>query len=826
MTSNASSLNEDILSIAARPIRVERADTPHQPHCVVLPALTSEPSPPRPPVRIFLGTEKAQIRAQRVFFYSVERVRDPAREYRIYLMKDIAGFDRSQWRTGFTNYRFAIPDFAGREGRAIYNDVDQIYFTDPAQLFDLPMADHGYLAISPRDTSVMVMDCARMAQWWNLEQARHADKKALTHTPAEQPGLWGELDGHWNARDEEYEHGRTHVLHYTALHQQPWQPTPRVYSYHPNALGDLWHSLEREADAHNYGPFSRQTPSPWFDQALRALETRPDTDTPITSSLQAATLASECRVTSLLWCRPARQAAMPAPLNIEATQVWPPERDAPEDSVFDGAAVTGVLEHLPAEDIPWFMAELAQRARYMLYVGVRLPDTRRVDDLPFYRTHWWREQLRRISRAHPDLVWHLDIQREGTSERECVQSGLTGARDGHGRVPRVWLLLGQHHGDNAQLRLLAQRLGWPSEEKRLSFKPSAPRPALFSSPSLASVDLANSDRLEPPWPDMILSAGRRSVSAARWVKQQSGGRTQLICLGRPRAPLDWFDLIITTPQYGLPARDNIVHNMLPLNANDNAALEETAAQWKGRFDDLPRPHIGVLIGGATTTQQFDAEVARSMAEAACRLARARGGSLLIATGPRTAPDVAEAFFAGIEVPSYCYAWHSDNGADNPYRAYLALCDEFIVSGDSVSMQAEAIRTGRPVHVFPLATPAKSRSRLGHRLEAFMHGRTRETGTRGTHRQQDWKGRLYDRAFCLGLISAPRNAERLHNVLAMRNLVEDVRNGSSDASKSTAPRRQRIAVSDEVSATVERIRERAGEHYWRERVSAKGHASDR
>ncbi|MBP2697845.1 hypothetical protein GG670_29145 [Pseudomonas aeruginosa] len=111
-----------------------------------------------------------------------------------------------------------------------------------------------------------------------------------------------------------------------------------------------------------------------------------------------------------------------------------------------------------------------------------------------------------------------------------------------------------------------------------------------------------------------------------------------------------------------------------------------------------------------------------MAEAACRLARARGGSLLVATGPRTAPDVADAFFAGIEVPSYRYAWHSDDGTDNPSRAYLALCDEFIVSGDSeCMMQAEAIPTGRPVHVFPLATPAKSRSRLGHRLEASCMG---------------------------------------------------------------------------------------------------------
>lgn len=811
MTSTAASFNDESLNIAARPIRVERAKTLHQPHCVILPALTAEPSP-RPPVRIFLGTEKAQVRAERIFFYSVERVRDPAREYHIYLMKDLAGFDQTKWRTGFTNYRFAIPDFAGRDGRAIYNDVDQIYFTDPARLFDLPMAEHGYLAISAKDTSVMVMDCERMAQWWNLDQARHADKKALTDGPAEQLELWGQLDGHWNARDEEYEHDRTHVLHYTALHQQPWQPTPRVYSYHPNALGDLWHRLEQQANAQNYGPFSRLTPSPWFDEALRTLETSADARQTLDSSPRAAELAGECRVASLLWCRPANQRASASPLERETSQVWHPERDPAESTSFDAVAVTGVLEHLPAEDAHWFMEELVRRARRLLYVGIQLPDPRRTDDQPFYRTHWWREQLRRIGRAYPDVVWHLDIQRPGAKTRECAQSGLTGARQGDGRVPRVWLLLGRHHGDNAQLAELARQLGWPNEEKKLSFKPSASWHVMLHSTSRASIDPARSDRLEPPWPDLILSSGRRSVGAARWIQQRSGGHTQLVLLGRPCAPLDWFDLIITTPQYGLPARDNVINNLLPLNVPDPAALDEAAAHWQARLDDLPRPRIGVLIGGSTKAQDFDTGAARSMAQAACRLAKALEGSLLIATSPRTPPEAADAFFAEVDVPSHRYAWHSDDGADNPYRAYLALCDAFIVSGDSVSMQAEAIRTRKPVHVFPLDPSEHTRSRLGNRFEALMHGRTRATGTRGTHRQQDWKGRLYDRAFCQGLIFAPRNTQRLHSALAMRNLLGDVR----DAESTSAPARPRVDIADEMQATVEIIRSRAGEHYWRER----------
>ena len=55
------------------------------------------------PVRIFLGTEDAQHRAERVFVYSVERVRDRSRCYEIYLMRNLGGFDRSRWRTGFTS---------------------------------------------------------------------------------------------------------------------------------------------------------------------------------------------------------------------------------------------------------------------------------------------------------------------------------------------------------------------------------------------------------------------------------------------------------------------------------------------------------------------------------------------------------------------------------------------------------------------------------------------------------------------------------------------------------------------------------------------------
>jgi uncharacterized protein len=46
--------------------------------------------------------------------------------------------------------------------------------------------------------------------------------------------------------------------------------------------------------------------------------------------------------------------------------------------------------------------------------------------------------------------------------------------------------------------------------------------------------------------------------------------------------------------------------------------------------------------------------------------------------------------------------HWGSGGDNPYRAFLALADHLVVTGDSMSMLAEAVAARRPLYVFDLA----------------------------------------------------------------------------------------------------------------------------
>src|SRR6185295_15353001 len=85
-----------------------------QPELIVLPGDPGGAA--KPTVRIFIGTEAGQHRAERVFVWSVEAARDRSRRYEIYLMKDLIGYDRRSWLTGFTNYRFLIPHLAGSTG--------------------------------------------------------------------------------------------------------------------------------------------------------------------------------------------------------------------------------------------------------------------------------------------------------------------------------------------------------------------------------------------------------------------------------------------------------------------------------------------------------------------------------------------------------------------------------------------------------------------------------------------------------------------------------------------------------------------------------------
>jgi mitochondrial fission protein ELM1 len=278
---------------------------------------------------------------------------------------------------------------------------------------------------------------------------------------------------------------------------------------------------------------------------------------------------------------------------------------------------------------------------------------------------------------------------------------------------RVWALLGQKVGDNTQVLALAEALGWPFETKRFHYRRSELLSNLLLGPNLLGIIRSDSSELGPPWPDLVISAGRRNEPVARWIARRSGHRCRIVHLGRPWAPLDRFDLIVTTPQYQLPSLDNILHNQLPLHRIDAAELRRQGERWRPRLSHLAGPFTTLMVGGSSGPLVFGPDSARRLGREISDFVMRRGGSLLVSTSARTGPEASAALRKAISVPVWFHEW-SRQGSENPYLAWLALADQLVVTSDSMSMLTEACATGKDVYIFDMAAQGVGVDRSGHR----------------------------------------------------------------------------------------------------------------
>ena len=267
-------------------------------------------------------------------------------------------------------------------------------------------------------------------------------------------------------------------------------------------------------------------------------------------------------------------------------------------------------------------------------------------------------------------------------------------------MPVVWLIDAYRAGERGQVRALVDALGWPSETRRLDYRRHVFLPHVLGQTTLRGITAESAAGLRPPWPDLVVSCGVRNEPVCRWIRARSGGRSRYVHVGRPWARLDSFDLVITTPQYRVPDRDNVVNNVLTLHNVTPEGLAQARVEWSAAFAGLPRPFIGVIAGGDSGPFTLGPKAAARLAQQASALARESAGSLLVSTSARTSPRAVAALREGLEAPHYFYRWQPDDPA-NPYRGILAWADRLVVTGDSIAMLSEACATGRPVQVFDL-----------------------------------------------------------------------------------------------------------------------------
>lgn len=274
--------------------------------------------------------------------------------------------------------------------------------------------------------------------------------------------------------------------------------------------------------------------------------------------------------------------------------------------------------------------------------------------------------------------------------------------------PRIWAILGPHRGDNNQVLALAEALGLPFEEKALSYNALRRVPPAWLGATFASVERSCRKQLEGEPPDLAISTGLRSVPVVRELRRRSGDRMRLVHLGFPRISPRHFDLVVPTPEYPVPDAPNVLR--IPFALTPHRAREVSAAD-RALLGAYPQPRRLLLVGGPTLYWQLPTDEIVAAVRQLLVAAGSKGGSVIVAGSPRTPVELLGAIRETLEAAPVPFLFEPGDGPP-AYRAVVDSADEIFVTADSVAMVADAVTTGKPVGIVPIA-----RSELGRAVMA-------------------------------------------------------------------------------------------------------------
>lgn len=249
---------------------------------------------------------------------------------------------------------------------------------------------------------------------------------------------------------------------------------------------------------------------------------------------------------------------------------------------------------------------------------------------------------------------------------------------------------------------LAESLGYTPIIKRLRarFPWSLLPPRLWIAPLKGLSE--EGDLLAPPWPELIIGAGRLNVTPTAYIRKRTEGRTKVIQLQNPRMTPKAFDAIVA-PLHDKVSGDNVIPTAGALHRVTQERLEEGARKITPLVKDLPKPLVTVLIGGPSSCYRMTPDVMTQMASDLKALSRKYQAGLAITFSHRTGEENRVAFLKTMEGVS-AYIW--DFEGENPYFGLLGLADFIVVTCDSVSMTSEACFPGKPVYVYALPGGSK------------------------------------------------------------------------------------------------------------------------
>lgn len=260
---------------------------------------------------------------------------------------------------------------------------------------------------------------------------------------------------------------------------------------------------------------------------------------------------------------------------------------------------------------------------------------------------------------------------------------------------RCWVVSDGSAGMINQAWGLAETLGYEVELKKIKLR----RPWADIAQFLGiTMDVnhclhKDSDSLSPPYPDLVIASGRRSVLPALNLKKKSNGQFKVIYLQDPKVSPLCFDAVICPEHDGL-----IGPNVIQTLGATHRVTAERLAKAKTGFQHLNphnQPVLSVIIGGSTKKARMNDSLADKLIPDLNKLSQ-QGWRVLVTLSRRTPLNIARKFKA---ISSSIYVW--DGTGANPYFGLLSLADAILVTCDSVSMISEACATNASVYLYKL-----------------------------------------------------------------------------------------------------------------------------
>ena len=253
-------------------------------------------------------------------------------------------------------------------------------------------------------------------------------------------------------------------------------------------------------------------------------------------------------------------------------------------------------------------------------------------------------------------------------------------------TPLIWTITDGKIGDRVQCAGVAAGLGGSWVEKI-----AAPRAPFAWAAPWGPIDLRDGrnnpeSAFSPPFPDIAIASGRRAVPYARFIKRASSGETFVVLLKDPRVRARFADLI-WTPAHDQRRGENVFstlaspHGLAPAIAAAKASPGPVIAA-------LPKPMLGVVLGGPSGGARYDEQDADVLA-AALNEAATDFASVAVSPSRRTPQAFAGRLRVQLSAPSV-YVW--DGEEPNPYTDILGGSASLVVAADSHNMMSEAVAT--------------------------------------------------------------------------------------------------------------------------------------